>query len=255
MDYYHTQLMHDGVQRTYQALTENYYWPNMMPEVTSFVRQCKTCASVKVTGTAHVGKHQTFYADRPFEIVHMDLVGPLPTTDEGYKYILTMMDSFSGIIQAIPLYESSSNEVCDAILQYWIPYYGRMDIILTDNGGQFRGDLMTALRTLFGIKALFTTEYHPQTNGQLERWHRYPKQNGWTKDERNGPKMRETYFKIMVFMITFMNYKDDYYVFRTKCEHIKRNKQKLGQNGQICEERIILPIYTMWCIDLLVSQN
>lgn len=41
---------------------------------------------------------QLFEAIEPFETVHMDIVGPLPVTRNGNRYILTMMDRYSNFI-------------------------------------------------------------------------------------------------------------------------------------------------------------
>ena len=43
--------------------------------------------------------------------------------------------------------------------------------LLTDQGSQFIGRLMTELCESLGIDKLKTTAYHPQTNGMIERMH------------------------------------------------------------------------------------
>lgn len=41
--------------------------------------------------------------------------------------------------------------------------------VVFDNGGGFRGKLLTVFCRDLGIKLIHTTPYHPQTNGKLER--------------------------------------------------------------------------------------
>ena len=42
-----------------------------------------------------VGDHKSVLQQRPFEVVSVDTVGPFPSTPEGYKYVLTMIDNFT----------------------------------------------------------------------------------------------------------------------------------------------------------------
>ncbi|MBR7801843.1 transposase, partial [Undibacterium sp. FT137W] len=49
---------------------------------------------------------------------------------------------------------------------------GPPDSVLTDNGPQFASLFFQGVCDLMGIKNLFTTTYHPQTNGQVERFNR-----------------------------------------------------------------------------------
>ncbi|CAF1620105.1 unnamed protein product [Rotaria magnacalcarata] len=48
--------------------------------------------------------------------------------------------------------------------------HGPPDVIITDQGTHFNNELITAVSNLVGCKHVFSTPYHPQTNGQTERW-------------------------------------------------------------------------------------
>jgi transposase InsO family protein len=50
--------------------------------------------------------------------------------------------------------------------------YGLPDSLLTDNGPQFTAKVFQAVCSELGIRKIFTTAYHPQTNGQVERYNR-----------------------------------------------------------------------------------
>ena len=58
----------------------------------------------------------------------------------------------------------------------WILKHGVPRQILSDRGSQFTGYIFRILCNLFGIKKQFTTAYHPQTNGMIERFHRFLKE-------------------------------------------------------------------------------
>ncbi|CAF5131025.1 unnamed protein product, partial [Rotaria magnacalcarata] len=48
--------------------------------------------------------------------------------------------------------------------------HGSPDTIFTDKGTHFKNKLLQAISNLVGCKHIFSTPYHPQTNGQTERW-------------------------------------------------------------------------------------
>ncbi|KNZ52018.1 hypothetical protein VP01_372g6 [Puccinia sorghi] len=63
---------------------------------------CKSCAVVKITKASF--KHRTSLAEKPFEELHLDLIGPIsPLSHKQHKYILTIVDGFSRFVAAIPL--------------------------------------------------------------------------------------------------------------------------------------------------------
>ena len=122
------------------------------------------------------GYMHLFPATKPFQIVHMDIVGPLPITRKGNRYILTMMDRFSRMIKLIPLPTITASCIAMAFRNHWLLNYGTPENVLTDRGTYFAGLIFGILRDLHGFKSLFTTSYHPRTNGRLERFHRYLKE-------------------------------------------------------------------------------
>ena len=47
--------------------------------------------------------------------------------------------------------------------------------ILSDNGMEFKNNLMDQVLKQLGIERIFSTPYHPQSNEKLEVFHKYPK--------------------------------------------------------------------------------
>ncbi|ETO05178.1 hypothetical protein RFI_32218, partial [Reticulomyxa filosa] len=116
-----------------------------------------------------------FPATRPFQMVALDIVSPLPEAENGYQYIFTMIDRFTRYVAAVPLKTSTAKEVTLAFTNEWIYRHGIPETILSDNGAQFTGKVAECMSEIMGIKQAFTSSYHPQTNGMLERFHRYLK--------------------------------------------------------------------------------
>ena len=178
MDYFHKSLhtLHQGVERMLNLMKDRVYWPNISNDVRQYVDGCISCKIGKATPNRREGFLQLFPVHKPFEIVHMDIVGPLPVTRSGNRYILTIMDRYSRLVKLVPLPITTASCICLAFRDNWILQFGVPDNVLTDRGSYFTGLLFRVLSKIFGFDLKFTTSYHPKTNGRLERFHRYLKE-------------------------------------------------------------------------------
>ena len=104
----------------------------------------------------------------PFQIVHVDLVGLLPSS-QGFSYLLTCINHFTRWPKAIPI---TAETVVQAFINGWVSRLGVPSTIATDRGRQFESHLWKNLMSFLGCKRACTTAYHPQTNGIPEHFHR-----------------------------------------------------------------------------------
>uniref|UniRef100_A0A8C5PQ64 Integrase catalytic domain-containing protein n=1 Tax=Leptobrachium leishanense TaxID=445787 RepID=A0A8C5PQ64_9ANUR len=106
----------------------------------------------------------------PFRRVAVDLIGPLavPSTT-GKKYILTVVDYATRYPEAVALRDIHAETVAGALLQIF-SRVGFPQEILSDQGTQFTAEVTQQLWRLCGIKPLYSSLYHPQTNGLCERF-------------------------------------------------------------------------------------
>ncbi|CAI5969791.1 unnamed protein product [Closterium sp. NIES-64] len=110
---------------------------------------------------------------KPLELVHMDLVGPLPVQGhKGERYFLTIVDDWSRLMWAYPLKQKEYD--ASTIRDDWLPLVEKqaecvVKRIRTDRGGEFLGAEMTAWLKKQGIQRELTTAYTPQSNGVAER--------------------------------------------------------------------------------------
>ena len=102
--------------------------------------------------------------DRPWARLALDLVGPLPRTKSGHRYLLTCMDFTSRYPEAVPLRQVDAQTVMEAMLLIF-GRFGLPEEILTDNGAVFTGKLATALYSALGVKHIRISPYHPQSLG------------------------------------------------------------------------------------------
>jgi len=164
---------HQGVQRTYERLKLYVTWPGMFHDVEEYIRKCEVCQKNKYTGPyvkAPFQETDTQY--HPWDKIYLNTVGPLPITNEGYKYILTSQDNLSKYLIAIPTMTQTADEVSLNFLRHVVLHYGIPNSIVTDQGSQFMGDIFKRLCKLLKIHKLNTTAYRPESNGALERTHK-----------------------------------------------------------------------------------
>ena len=74
--------------------------------------------------------------------------------------------------KTVPLRVITALSAARAFLDHWVYAYGAPISLLTDNGPQFTAKFFQAVCAELGVKKVFTTAYHPQTNGQVERYNR-----------------------------------------------------------------------------------
>ena len=83
-----------------------------------------------------------------------------------------MSDHFTKWVEAIPMMNQRADTVARAFVHEVVARHGVPDKILTDQGRNFESDLVRNVLQLFGVKKLRTSPYHPQTDGQVERFNR-----------------------------------------------------------------------------------
>ncbi|CAG2188879.1 unnamed protein product [Mytilus edulis] len=106
--------------------------------------------------------------DTTFERWHMDFL-KLSKTNEGYSYVLLLVDSFSKWSEAFPMKTQEASEVAKVLFREIISRYGAMKCLVTDLGRNFVSNLVNALCEMLNITRHHTSSYHPQTNGLVER--------------------------------------------------------------------------------------
>lgn len=132
---------------------------------------CQTCRLGNKTKTVKAPLVPLSVISMPWERVAFDVVGPLPKSKAGYRYILTAMDFATRFPKAIALKRIDAQIVAQAMVEIYTRY-GIPAEILTDNGSCFVNALQTELCGMLGIHSIKISPHNPRSNRMLERWHR-----------------------------------------------------------------------------------
>ena len=163
---------HKGITKTYYRIKQRYFWPRMKFEIANFINNCRDCQIKKLVRIKT--RQEMTLTDTPdaaFDKISMDIMGPLPTSSNGYNYILTIQDLLTKFSLAIQLKHAGAIDVADALVKELICVYGTPKAILTDQGSHFLNSLMRNIARKFRIAHFSTTAYRPQSNGSVERSH------------------------------------------------------------------------------------
>lgn len=164
---------HFGIFKTYKRLALNYYWPNMYKDVVYFVTSCETCLAYKQPTHTTLGKMgRPKECFRPFQVISIDLVGPLPNSRKQNSYIFVVTCCFSKYCLLFPLRRATADWIVKSLEDHVFLVHGIPQTIILDNGCQFISRECNALFKKYKIPNIhFTPKYTPQIN-TVERYNK-----------------------------------------------------------------------------------
>lgn len=133
---------HFGVDRTLHKISSRYYWPHMRRDVSSYLAKCIDCQRFKISNFKPSGLLQTPVQAQRFEILSIDLFGPLPETSEGFKWIFIVEDTASRWVELFSLKTATAEECAKCLVNEVVLRYGVPRKVISDNGPQFVSGVM-----------------------------------------------------------------------------------------------------------------
>ena len=84
-------------------LCQRFYWPGHWNDVQKWCRTCVSCAKRKTSAPKQRATLQSVQIGSPLQMVACDILGPLPTTATGNKYVLVIDDYFTRWMEAFAI--------------------------------------------------------------------------------------------------------------------------------------------------------
>lgn len=162
---------HPGIKKTLKAIKKLYYWPKLVTHVVNWVKSCESCLERKAHQPKHLAHFQQIVMPNgPFEKIYFDIVGPLPVTEAGNKYLITFYDYLTKWVEVFPVSSIGSEVIADILLQF-ICRYGTPQTLVSDRGANLLSEGMRRIYSSLGIKKIDLIPFRPQGNS-VERFHK-----------------------------------------------------------------------------------
>ena len=166
----HSDVGHQSLFKTMSRVQETYVWSGMKRDVKDWISKCGLC-QVHTKRRERVSMGEMPIAHAPGQFVGIDLIGPLlPSRYSGARYIMTCIDHYDGWAEAYPLVRKTNEAVWERLRNEYIPRFSVPEVILTDQGSEFKGQEFKQWLEGMGIEHRRTSPYHPQSNGRTERF-------------------------------------------------------------------------------------
>lgn len=167
----HDCVNHSGISRM-QELLSSYWWEYKNCDIKAYVHSCQTCAKRK----GNYGRHPNWpmghcrRGGKPFEVVYIYFVS-MPLS-KGKQYILTILDSFSRHLMAIPCARDRAIDAARGLYQFFLRHREIPRIVSSDRGTHFTGEVYKDFCDLTSITRELHCPWRPQSSGNIERQHR-----------------------------------------------------------------------------------
>ena len=160
---------HMGKEKTARRILQRFYWPTLYVDVAKFCKACMVCQKFSRHKARRAPLIPLPVIEEPFKRIAMDIVGPLPRSSSGQRYILVVCDYATRYPEAIPLKSIDASHIAEQLVTLF-SRYGVPEEILTDQGSNFTSQLLTEIYRMLHVYPIRTTPYHPQTDGLVERF-------------------------------------------------------------------------------------
>src|SRR6266542_184940 len=152
MSMFHDDLTqaHQNADAMYYHISKRYFWQNMRKDIKKYAKtyfQCQQKGSMRQSN-----QKRTILPIDIFERWGVDIIGPLPITREGNRYIVVAMDYFSRWPEARSLKTANVDTVATFLYEEIICRFGASRILQSDRGTHFVNEVIQKLTKRFRVR-------------------------------------------------------------------------------------------------------
>ncbi|GMF38401.1 unnamed protein product [Phytophthora fragariaefolia] len=160
---------HLGHEKTFAALSRDFFWPRMYKWIRKWVRSCEICQRVMPAASKQAPLRPLPIATSAWRSVSMDFIFGLPRDAKGRTGVLVFVDRFSKMVHLAPVAaEVTAYESAELFLDLVLRHHGLPEAIVSDRDPRFTSAFWTRLFALLATRLLMSTAVHPETDGQTE---------------------------------------------------------------------------------------
>ncbi|MBW0477136.1 hypothetical protein O181_016851 [Austropuccinia psidii MF-1] len=165
-------MEHMSEDRTKERVASTSWWPKLEQGLCEYIKTCERFHKANRNNGKKYGLPQHIEEPKhPWESIKMDCVtGPVPGGKENFNTCLIIVERFSRSMRCLPCHkEDTAMDTALLLCNNIISTCGVPKIIISDRGPKFTSEIWTNLYYMLGTKLSFSTAYHPQTDGLVER--------------------------------------------------------------------------------------
>ncbi|KAJ9516842.1 hypothetical protein QJQ45_027257 [Haematococcus lacustris] len=165
---------HVGITKTLERLSRVFYWDTMRADVRHYVTTCDACQRDKSSTLKPGGLlNPLSIPDYRWESVSMDLITKLPSASHGFDAICVFVDRLSKMVHFVPCKESmNAKGFARLFVDNVFKLHGLPKDMVSDRGPHFHNTFWHHVQKLLGMRVSLSSSYHPQSDGQTERYNR-----------------------------------------------------------------------------------
>ena len=170
----HDKLGHQGATHKYCLIKCQYYWKALNKDIRQYIANCTLYHREKAKVQSYPLQMMEIL-EWPFNKIAIDLVKECETSHSGNKHILQIIDHLTGWPETFLIPDKLADTIVSKFINHYLPVHMYPRYILLDNGTEFKNHLMDQVLQQLSIDCIFSTPYHPWSNGKLEVFHKYLK--------------------------------------------------------------------------------
>jgi hypothetical protein len=152
-----------------KVIHQGFYWPDIICAANRVTRSCEVCQKFSPRSGNPSQFTKLIAHTWPLQHWGLDIIRPLPTAQGNLKFTFVAVEYFTKWIEARAVSTITSKTAQKFFWQNIVCRFGVPSELTVDNGKQFDSEDFRDFCFSIGTKLAFTSVYHPQSNGVVER--------------------------------------------------------------------------------------
>jgi hypothetical protein len=166
---------HVGISECLNLLQRVFSWKSMKADVVRIASNCLHCLPCRGGRRIPRPLGEQCHGEKANDCLHYDFLYMeelAKHANHDFKWVLVMLDDFTGYVRLVPCSEPTADIVVDSILQ-WRADFGTPRKLVSDQGSYFKSKVVAELCRLTNISLHFVVSYVHYPNGTVEVMNRH----------------------------------------------------------------------------------